>query len=91
MRKGVCVERNLKEYQYCHLNKNGLIIHTVKTGISKKEDERLAYKSHMMIIFIGNWYIGHSDNITIWGPLSLIQLNDMRVIVEIPKMRINNF
>ena len=91
MRKGICLERNLKEYQRCTLNKDGIIIHTMETGISRKEDERVSYGSYMMTLFVGNTYLGHANDITLWGPLTLTQLDSMYVVVEIPKRELTIF
>ena len=91
MRKGVCLERNLTEYQRCMLNKEGIIIHTMETGISRNEDERVSYGSYMATIFINNMYTGHASNITLWGPLTLTQLNNMEVVIEIPKRELTIF
>ena len=91
MRKGVCLERNLKEHQCCKLSKNGIVIYTVETEISNEENERLAYGSYSMIIFVGNQYLGRAYDIKLWGPLTLTQLYNMFVVVEIPKRELTIF
>ena len=89
MKKGVCLKRNLTERQCCRLYKNGITIYTVETYTSNAENERLAYGAYKMTLFIGKWYAGYSYDINLWGPLTLTQLSNMNVIVEIPEVECN--
>ena len=91
MQTGISLKRNLTKFQRCTLNKDGIIIHTMETGASREEDERLSYGSYMMTLFVGNMYIGHSNNITLWGPLTLTQLNSMNVVIEIPEHQFTTY
>ena len=63
----------------------------METGIAKGEDERISYGSYAAAIFIGCTYMGCSHDITLWGPLTLTQLDSMYVVVEIPKQELTIF
>lgn len=91
MRKGVILERNLTKYQCVTINKDGIVINTMGTGNSKEGRERISYGSYNATIFIGNIYIGHARNITVWGPLRLSQLVYMNVVIEISEAKLTFF
>lgn len=77
LKRKIMMERDLKELQCFYLCEGGICITNPDST-----DEKLAYGSYTVEIYINGTYIGRSKHIALWGPCRLKQTAKMEFMAE---------